>query len=252
MFFCCQQWSLLRIYNWWIHEWSSRSNFFIFMQFSVEILPPQTQWSPVCWPHSVGDEHLSSIILTALFTNSAIHKAAGSSVTVCSQNAAGRNAPRDCSCCWLSFTAYGSFFSGTVERWNSTSQIMERPGTARLTALWIVLQAARSSIAGRNGVQRPFSHSRLKGLYLAKPGTVLPAAWRKVLLQTKEQSYSQVHAERKKCPLVVNGKTAVGGTQSGSLVNSAVSLLWGNCCCRLVGSGGEAVWSWSPPRLMDG
>ena len=48
----------------------------------------------------------------------AIHKADGSLATSCSQNAAGRNAPRDCSCQWLPFTAYGKFFSGMVEQWN--------------------------------------------------------------------------------------------------------------------------------------
>ena len=93
-FFYCQQWSLLRIYNWWIHERSSRLNFFHFhavfggnLTVSNSVVappaPPRPREildPPVCWPDSVGDEHLSSIVLTALFTNSAIHKAAGSSV----------------------------------------------------------------------------------------------------------------------------------------------------------------------------
>ena len=47
--------------------------------------------------------------------------------------------PRGHSCLQLPFTTYGTFFSGTMEQWNGTSQIMERPGTVRPAALWIAL-----------------------------------------------------------------------------------------------------------------
>ena len=66
--FYCQQWSLLRIYNWWIHERSSRSNFFHFHAVFGGNLTTSTQWlhptppprpreildPPVCWADSVG------------------------------------------------------------------------------------------------------------------------------------------------------------------------------------------------------
>ena len=69
------------------------------------------------------------------FVNSAVCKAADSLAKGCSQKATGWNAPRGCSSRWLPFTAYGTFFSGTVEQWNCISQIMKRLGTVRPAAL---------------------------------------------------------------------------------------------------------------------
>ena len=53
----------------------------------------------------------------------AIHKADGSLAT-------GQRLP---------FTTYETFFSGMVEQWNCTSQIIEQLGTVRPVALWIAL-----------------------------------------------------------------------------------------------------------------
>ena len=56
---------------------------------------------------------------------SAIHKATRFLAIGHSQKAASRNAPQRLFQLVASFTAYGTFFSGMVEQWNCTSQIME-------------------------------------------------------------------------------------------------------------------------------
>ena len=91
-----------------------------------------------------------SIGLSIQRINSTIHKAAGSLVIGHSPNSASRNAPRTYSSQWLPFTAYGTFFSGTMEQWNCTSQIMEQPGSreassfvnSTVTALFTKLPAS--------------------------------------------------------------------------------------------------------------
>ena len=69
-------------------------------------------------------------------SNSTVHKAAGSLATGCSQEppAGTPPTPGGHSCRKLPFTAYGTFFSGMLEQRNSTSQIMDWPGTVRPAA----------------------------------------------------------------------------------------------------------------------
>ena len=64
--------------------------------------------------------------------------------------------PRGHSCWQLPLTAYRTFFSGMVEQWNCTSQIMVWLGTVRLAALWMALLVHSIWIT-----QPPLSKSKL-------------------------------------------------------------------------------------------